>query len=1000
MPGFPLLPPLKKKGAAVAVLPSTGTWEQVPAVALNNIAENLEVTTAAAKFTEIDSIPSMWARPLLFEIALYDKDHPMHECILGEWRGLLAMLALKERRNFPLTTKQVVIPDREDTSAPEFLRALCKLLPEHTLEASTTWDKLYLILFNGQPIGMTSPTTLLCTSIDYIKYISVLDVPWFDPPFLCDPIEHVNPEERKAIAGWLDHFFKKQIGPLPPSNVKNHLNARILDFTTALGGIPASPPKFAENAPLGMTEGIFAGMNLPIAPKEFFTKKLFVIPRPNAFLESSTLLPRGSTNLKVNGNPVTPILPITKGLLDDFKVNDLNQRIKFEETGTGIKVELQLPTPGDDQKEDFVISQEYVKKENGDGVLYKSYEIVEIPNVPVLEIWPNFRTPDWQAYYTYFTTAGEDTFYAEPFLPDDALDLQFFEDKDMRITQTSAFPEVMICKYKTQHSPNYEDAGFLLISAPPLLPAGTNTWNVGIDFGTSSTTVYKHDPSDGRIPEPVVFSERLLQITDSREQRTLIHDHFLSHQDEKTPFFSLFQEHQWNSENESENQDQLELLHKLKPLLDGRIYFVDDYKLKENVVSNLKWSPDPEDRKRTQAFLEQICLQCTAEAACSQVNKINWRFSYPIAFSQEDKEQFEAICDNIRVEGMTKTGIQTQPISFNSESIVTAQFFAGQFGGFANGSVCIDIGGETSDISIWQQSTLYWQTSIRFAGRHIFLDLLRHKPSFLKNFNVVDEHIQVLKDVAKSNDFYSQADTWIDAWINNSEQSLQEKFAIYGGKIKDTPFLPLIALGISGLFYYVGLILKYLAGDKDFEPTMPNVYIGGNGSRILDWLANGNFGRNSENNRHLKEVILTASGFDPDSLFDLKITPNPKHEAAAGLVDEGAILKSTQDQFGILAGEAFTENGKDYEWKNLLTAERLGNSLTPGKNLAQIENFITTFNAGIGKALSGPITFDRKLKHRLTSNLSDDLQNQGTVEPVFILGLKNLLKQKTEQWTE
>ncbi len=164
MPGFPLLPPLKKKGAAVAVLPSTGTWEQVPAVALNNIAENLEVTTAAAKFTEIDSIPSMWARPLLFEIALYDKDHPMHECILGEWRGLLAMLALKERRNFPLTTKQVVIPDREDTSAPEFLRALCKLLPEHTLEASTTWDKLYLILFNGQPIGMTSPTTLLCTS--------------------------------------------------------------------------------------------------------------------------------------------------------------------------------------------------------------------------------------------------------------------------------------------------------------------------------------------------------------------------------------------------------------------------------------------------------------------------------------------------------------------------------------------------------------------------------------------------------------------------------------------------------------------------------------------------------------------------------------------------------------------------------------------------------------------------------------------------------------------
>ena len=72
---------------------------------------------------------------------------------------------------------------------------------------------------------------------------------------------------------------------------------------------------------------------------------------------------------------------------------------------------------------------------------------------------------------------------------------------------------------------------------------------------------------------------------------------------------------------------------RIKPLLDGRIYFVDDPKLPENVISNLKWSPEPIDRKRTQAYLEQICLQCAAEAAANSVSKINWRFSYPIAFS-------------------------------------------------------------------------------------------------------------------------------------------------------------------------------------------------------------------------------------------------------------------------------------------------------------------------------------------------------------------------------
>ena len=55
---------------------------------------------------EIDSIPSMWARPLLFEMALYNDRHPVHTRILGEWRGLLAMLALKEWCDFPLTTEQ------------------------------------------------------------------------------------------------------------------------------------------------------------------------------------------------------------------------------------------------------------------------------------------------------------------------------------------------------------------------------------------------------------------------------------------------------------------------------------------------------------------------------------------------------------------------------------------------------------------------------------------------------------------------------------------------------------------------------------------------------------------------------------------------------------------------------------------------------------------------------------------------------------------------------
>ena len=990
MKNFPLLPPLKNDGDGLAIIPDPGIWFSVPAVALNNIAENLDVTKIAAKFIDIDSIPNMWARPLLFEIALYDKNHPMHECILGEWRGLLALLALKEQRNFPLTTKLVKIPDADAKNIPEFLRALRKLLPEHTLDQNTAWDNIYLILFKDKPIGITSPTTLLCTSIDYIDYISVLDVPWFDPPFLCDPIGHLNADEEASVAGWLNDFYTKKIIPLPNDGIKGNLSARILDFTTALGGIPDGEVNLS-NTPLGMAVGLYNGMNFPIARKDYFTEKLFVINQNNAFLKNNVLMPEGSANLKVNGRSITPILPITKELLDNFDVNTLNARITFVATPTGIQVNLQLPSPGDDGN--MIISKEYFMQKDDDAALFNYPQIVEIDHLPVLEIWPDFRMSDWSAYYTYFTKV-QNTFDVKPLSAEpNTCSL----GDNTKITKTSDFPKAMVCTYTDVNTLKNEEAGILLISAQDS-QQGAATWNIGIDFGTSGTTVYRQDTSE-TTPEPMSFDDRLLQITNSTPaNRTEVYQQFFSSRSEKTPFFSLFQQHP-NSRNKSKSGENLELL------LDGHIYFVENYEIEENVVSNLKWSSDPEDRIRTRAFIEQICLQCAAEAIHNGVKMINWYFSYPLAFSEADKAQFRTTCSNVTNACEKITGIQNGGVTFESESIVTANFFADKFRGFAGGAVCIDIGGETSDISIWQGNTLCWQTSIRFAGRTIFLDLLKHNPEFLRIFRVADDIIPTLQKVSKSDKFYGQADTWINAWINDSKDGLENLFATYGGQIKDTPFIPLIALGISGLLYYVGLILNYLAKKKVFESTMPNVYIGGNGSRILHWLANGNFTPDSENGKYLKDIILAASDFDSNAIFDLQITPQPKHEAAAGLVVLKTPLITTADEFPVLAGEGFTENDKNYSWTTHLTPERFESHLKSRNKLVKIENFIEIFNAGFGKALNLPINLDPTLKKNLTSDLNDGLKNlalkpvgERVVEPIFITVLKELLERKTKQW--
>ena len=182
-----------------------------------------------------------------------------------------------------------------------------------------------------------------------------------------------------------------------------------------------------------------------------------------------------------------------------------------------------------------------------------------------------------------------------------------------------------------------------------------------------------------------------------------------------------------------------------EPLLDGHIYFLENYKAvstTENLVSDLKWSTKSIDREHLKVFLKQLCLQCAAEAINDGATKINWNFSYPLAFSTRDKGHFEQILERMLDQTCeSATGVtQMVTIPAQSESVVTAKFFATTLqnkfaaGGFASGAVCIDIGGETSDISIWQNNELYWQTSLRFAGRHIFLESDQRKPRFSEKF--------------------------------------------------------------------------------------------------------------------------------------------------------------------------------------------------------------------------------------------------------------------------
>ncbi len=1085
----PLLPSLIP-GNKVTAFGNAGKWVPRNASELKLISDGLNVAKQGVTPTEVDSIPSMWARPLLFQMALYDDKHPVHTQVLGEWRGLLAMLALKEWSEFPITTEQVEIDvAKNPEAAADFLRALAKLRPTDTLSDLSlpdpaTWEVLNIILFDGEPIGIASPTTLVCTSVNCFGRIS--DVPWFDNRrFLVDPVRKLNVSEKEAVKYWLT-TLQEGTAKLPILDITVSLNKLLLNFINQLN-VPLKVFDFSITK-LGLTQDLFKYMNQPVVapkgskssiklvhsknkkskenllvfdkdihkawrvepqnvivwkgktlatsqnssgtpelvlpedvelqtPQDFFIDKLFVIKQKKAFHKGSTLASKGSRNINFNGSPVTPILPLTTKLLTYLDVEDLNDRITFNQLNDRIVVELRLTLNGIDGKgnSDFVISKEYDKA-----------NVRTIATAPVLAVWPNFRTQGWKAYYTYFTTADQDAFYAKP-LPaakesDTLPDPLTFQDNSGNVkketTKTEHFPEAMLCEYKGAK------AGILLISAPEALNANTNKantnketiWTVGVDFGSSSTTVYRYSNADNE-PQSVTFDKKhILRITDPlTSSKIAFYKDFLSHESKSTPFFSLFQTLQTVKPDE--------------PLLDGHIYFPDnhnDISSDKRIVSDLKWSSTI-NRRHIQVFLKQLCLQTAAEAVNDGAQKIDWNFSHPLAFTRQDKGQFELIWKSVGAACGSATGVNQKVVTpAQSESVVTAKFFASTLqnptaiGDFTSGAVCIDIGGETSDISIWQNNKLYWQTSIKFAGRHIFLNLLKENPEFLKELGVNENGIKLLKEI-KDDKFYAQADALIET---EGQDWLSELPNVENPSIIQ-PFLQLISLGVSGLLYYVGLLLTYLSKVKpesDLKSEIPSIYIGGNGSNILHWMADGSFDPDNSTaqdcRKYLKKVICKASGFAPDdNNRDIEISHSPKKEAAYGLVidiDETELDFDPDTQFDVLAGETFTENGIEYPWTEVLTAERLHNRLSIPKRFDKIQHFIDSFNQNLGEGIkkvslketvSGKEGDSATVSDAMFAELEKVFQafsnrdpGKISIEPLFILALKELLRAKTRRW--
>jgi hypothetical protein len=554
-----LLPKLKPDTELKSSL--AGQWDIRKSIEFQNVAKSLDFSSGGQEIKSVSSIPNMWARPLSMEMALHINEYPVRRQMIEQWQGMLAALALAEVRSYDLKAKLLELGNLHQYD--DFARSLMELLPSpvnslYNLNGKHPWQDIYVFLWQGKAVGMSSPSTLVCPSEEG----EWTGLPWWNNGKLNSPVDYLNSEEKEYLGLWLERLRRELYKHNGNRNPLNTIAGLIIEFQNSLqasrngnsslievpeekiSSILSINPQFFGDE---LNRGVLRALNTPLKaqPKPSSVrlipslqkqnvKPLLIIdpqidkkwnqPPQNIWIHNTTnlaslnlealrkrqliwdvrwvefqnllmpdfyfvaqenalpgcLLPAGCQMLSYNGQRITPLIPINPILLEYFTPEDLVRKISIEPlNSTGVRVILDLPLYGLDNgqsTQNYRLVREYPFKE--DSVLSE---------VPVLELWPNFKADNWQEYYAFYYDGeyGDETFQVQ--LPDAAEPHLFNDGRGIyQIARLTDFPTYISC-----HNSLRNQLGLMLLKTPQQVgKTHASDWTVGVDFGTSFTNVY------------------------------------------------------------------------------------------------------------------------------------------------------------------------------------------------------------------------------------------------------------------------------------------------------------------------------------------------------------------------------------------------------------------------------------------------------------------------------------------------------------------------------
>ncbi|MGI8546511.1 MAG: hypothetical protein ACR2M1_04135 [Gemmatimonadaceae bacterium] len=196
-----------------------GHWESSSRKILRQVSDGIAVSAEAANHG-VSSVPDVWARPLMFKSILAPppdaanqmgesqgsesaasrgRENPLWRRMTGEWRGLLSLLALRDVKNYPVEIVRVSLE-----GGLEFEAALQKLAPppvQLERDSEYPWTEVFLIKWDGVPVGALSPSTLVYTGTAYNRKLVGRDHTLIDAEGYLRPPTRL--EDIRQVQAWV-----------------------------------------------------------------------------------------------------------------------------------------------------------------------------------------------------------------------------------------------------------------------------------------------------------------------------------------------------------------------------------------------------------------------------------------------------------------------------------------------------------------------------------------------------------------------------------------------------------------------------------------------------------------------------------------------------------------------------------------------------------------------------------------------------------------------------